>query len=99
MAKKNTTVKKDKKEILVPEEIKSVVNETIDVKPETEIINEENNFNSKEETIKDSNVEIAEEEINKVVEKPCNCKKTIVSNKQTFNEMFGYFWNGQIYGE
>lgn len=39
------------------------------------------------------------EEVEKPTEKPCNCKKNIVSKKQTFNEMFGYFWNGQTYGE
>lgn len=39
------------------------------------------------------------EEVKKPTEKPCNCKKNIVSKKQTFNEMFGYFWNGQTYGE
>lgn len=39
------------------------------------------------------------EEVEKSTEKPCNCKKNIVSKKQTFNEMFGYFWNGQTYGE
>lgn len=39
------------------------------------------------------------EEVEKPTDKPCNCKKNIVSKKQTFNEMFGYFWNGQTYGE
>lgn len=39
------------------------------------------------------------EEVEKPTEKSCNCKKNIVSKKQTFNEMFGYFWNGQTYGE